>query len=89
VTLGTLHDTRELLTLFGRVCELSPLPGVTDCEADRLWWISAAECALRVGRNPVSYFRFVVQRGKRDIPKILDEDAARLRLKREVETCLT
>ena len=88
MTLGTLRDTRELLTLFGQICELSPIAGVTDCEADRLWWISAAECAIRVGRNPAGYFRFVVQRGKRDVPKLIDEDAARLRLK-ECETCLT
>jgi hypothetical protein len=88
ITLGTLSNTRELVDLFAQVCQLSPIAGVTDCEADQLWWLSVAECSLRVGRNPVSYFRYVVQRGKRDVPKLMDEDRARKRLK-ELDACLT
>jgi hypothetical protein len=88
VTLGVMRDTRQLLELLTQVCAVSPIGGLTDCEADQLWWITAAEFALRCGKNPVSYWRYLIHGNRRGIPKLVDEDAARKRLK-EVEACLT
>jgi hypothetical protein len=87
VTLGVMRDTRQMLALLTQVCAVSPIDGVTDCEADQLWWITAAEFALRCGKNPVSYWRYLVFGNRRGIPKLVDEDAARKRLK-EVQKCL-
>jgi hypothetical protein len=88
VTLGVMRDTRQMLDLLAQVCEVSPIDGVTDCEADRLWWITAAEFALRSGKSPVGYWRYLVFGNRRGIPKLVDEDAARKRLK-EVEAWQT
>jgi hypothetical protein len=88
VTLGCLRDTRQMLGLLDQVCEVAPISGLGNSEADQLWWLTAAEYALRVGNNPVSYWRYLVFGNRRGIPKLVDEDAARKRL-REVEACRT
>ena len=89
VTVGVLGDTRQMLALLGEVCEVSPIEGLTDCEADQLWWLTAAEYALRVGKNPPAYWRYLVFGNRRQIPKLIDQDAAHARLKKEAAECLT
>jgi hypothetical protein len=85
VTLGTLRDTGELLRLLSQICEISPIAGLTDCEADQLWFVSAAELALRYANNPVAYWRTLISRNSRNAPKVVDEDTARARLRKHFE----
>jgi hypothetical protein len=84
LSVATLRDTTALLDALESVCEVSPIQGLSDCEDDRLWWVTAAEYSLRTGRTPVGLFRHLVQGNRRTIPRLVDEDAARRRLK-EVE----
>jgi hypothetical protein len=92
LTLGTLTDTAELMRLFEQVSACSPIAGLdASCEADRLFVATAAECALRCGKNPVAYFRSLVQGVRRDVPTMADEDAAvpKLRAIEEGALCPT
>jgi hypothetical protein len=89
VTLGTLHDTGELLRLLSHICAIAPIKGLTDSPADQHWWLTAAECALRRGDKPVCLFRWLVQRNKRGVPTCPDGDRATKRLDqfREEQQC--
>jgi hypothetical protein len=88
-----LSRTQDMLDLLGQVCTLAPIEGLNDSDADQLWWLTAAECALRKSReidddgkpaigNVVGYFRFLVQGNKRKIPTLPDQDLAVERLRR-------
>jgi hypothetical protein len=86
VTLGTLANAAELLDVFGAVCELAPISGLAWCDADRLFVLRAAECAVRVERerrntrdplkSPVAFWRWMVAGGHRDKPSAGDGDRA-------------
>jgi len=81
VTVETLGNTDELLWLLERLSLVAPVPGLGTSEEDQLWIVTAAECAMRTGRNPVGLFRFLLQRDRRQAPTIADQDAALDRLK--------
>jgi len=105
VTIGTLGDTGELLALYERVCELSPVQGLTDCENDQRFVVAAAVHTLRITaarqhtreplQSPVGYFRWIVCGNRRSHPAASDVDAANERYEawkakaRKEQTCPT
>jgi hypothetical protein len=90
ITEGLLGDVPELLGLFASVCALNPIPGWTDCDADRLAWVGAAVYALRMGsRSKVGLFRWLVRGNHRRKISAADEDlAAKLIRETEAVACL-
>ena len=86
LTVATLSDVGELIGLWGTVCQVSPIRGLTSSEHDRLFFVSAACHTLRVVAqrkdtrspilNPVAWFRKIVANVRRDQISGGDQDRA-------------
>jgi len=84
VTEDDLRNPRKLLGLFDRAVIMGFVKGT---EADRLLFFAAAERAKRVAtRNPCGFFAAIVRTRRWGVLSQLDEDRARLLL-RKLESC--
>lgn len=80
VKIEDLTDTTRLLTLHGQFLRAGIIGGGQD---DILWFVGAAEHALRVGGNPCALFVATVRKREQRSLWVTqaDEDRARARIK--------
>ncbi len=79
VDLDMLHDTQRLFDWIPLVARRRGAK-VSTSEIDRYRVLCAAELAMRVGREPVALFTWIVRRGAWDKLTNIDDDRARLRM---------